>query len=100
MLLGYGMQLLHDSAVVSRKSVDGLLPPTLSTSGLAPIEQLRITPEVMRTEEISKLWAALQAKYRPSVAYEVSVVLIQATRPGRAAPPRAEPGRDRHDHRS
>jgi hypothetical protein len=87
-LLGYGMQLLHDSAVVSRRSVDGLLPPTLSTSGLgAQIEQLRITPELMGTEEISKLWAALQAKYRPSVAYEVSVVLIQATRPGRAAPP-------------
>jgi hypothetical protein len=39
----------------------------------------------MNTEEMSKLWTAMQANYRPTAAYIVSVVLIQSRRPARSA---------------
>ena len=61
------------------------LPPwlrALRDSGLEnQIEQLRITPEYLSTEEMSKFWTATLAHYRPSAAYQVSVVLIQAEDP-------------------
>jgi hypothetical protein len=37
---------------------------------------LRIRQEFLSFEEISKLRSALQARYRPSVAYEVSAVTM------------------------
>ena len=91
-LLGYAMQLLHEHPVLSRDQIrtaltpspdlGAVLPPALralSESGLADqYEQLRITPEYLNSEEMSKLWTAIQANYRPTAAYQVSVVLIQA----------------------
>jgi len=63
----------------------GTLPPwlrALRDSGLQDqIEQLRITPEFLSTEDMSKFWTSTLAHYRPSAAYEVSVVLIQAEDP-------------------
>ncbi len=41
----------------------------------------------MGTDEMSKLWTAIQSHYRPSAAYQVSVVLIEGTRPGRSPLP-------------
>jgi hypothetical protein len=41
----------------------------------------------LSTEELSKLWSALQSKYRPSVAYQASVVLIESRIPGKAPLP-------------
>jgi hypothetical protein len=35
----------------------------------------------MGSEEMSRLWSALQAHYRPTAAFQVSVVLIQSQRP-------------------
>jgi hypothetical protein len=35
----------------------------------------------MSVEEMSRLWSAIQSHYRPSAAYQVSVVLIEARRP-------------------
>ncbi len=100
-LLGYAMQLLHEHPVIPRQAirtalnpspdVGATLPPALralADSGLAEqFEQLRITPEYLNTEELSKLWTATQAHYRPTAAYQVSVVLIESTAPARAAPP-------------
>jgi hypothetical protein len=37
----------------------------------------------MDTEEMSRLWSAIQAHYRPTTAYVVSVVLIEARKPSR-----------------
>jgi hypothetical protein len=45
------------------------------------VEQIKICPQILSTEEMSKLWSAMQAHYRPTAAYQVSVVLIQATKP-------------------
>jgi hypothetical protein len=95
-LLGYGMQLLHETPVLTRAAIrTALAPPTpvvggsglppemqaLSTSELAEqIEQIKIIQQSMSTEELSKLWPAFQAKYRPTAAYQASVVLIESHR--------------------
>jgi hypothetical protein len=102
-LLGYAMQLLHETPIPSRDAirtalsppgmpVDGALLPSvyqaLRASDLAEqYEQIRITPAPMNTEEMSKLWSALQAHYRPTAAYQVSVALIAPSRPARAPLP-------------
>jgi len=92
-LLGYGMQILHETPVLERKAIrDSLMASSVSTGAGLPdelralslseladqVEQLRITPENLSTEEISKLWTAFSAKYRPTAAYQVSVVLIES----------------------
>lgn len=94
MLLGYSMQLLHELSVLPRSTIQSRLedlPPgseVLATAGLAEqIEKIKITPESMSTEEISKLWSAFQTNYRPTAAYLVSVVLIESQQPTRKALP-------------
>ena len=92
-LLGYAMQTLHEMPVLSRDVIrrsleptspidDDLLPPAagdLSASDLAEqVELIKITPHQLNIEEISKLWSAFQTNYRQSVAYHVSVVLIES----------------------
>ena len=66
-----------------------MLPPAfqaLAASDLADqVELIKITPAAMSTDEMSKLWSAIQSHYRPSAAYQVSVVLIEGTRPARLA---------------
>ncbi len=89
-ILGYAMQLLHDCPVLTRDGIRKALSPSspppdfptaLATSELADqVEQLRITPETMDTEEISRLWTALQAHYRTTAAYRVTVVLMESKR--------------------
>ena len=94
-MLGYGMQVLHEAGVLPRDLISARLaelvnPPenVLATSTLAEqIEIIKITPEGLSTEEISKLWSAFQTNYRPTVAYHVSVVLIESDRPTRSALP-------------
>jgi hypothetical protein len=100
-LLGYGMQLLHENPVLDRQAIrdslapgpvtGGILPPALQTLTAAEladqIEQIRITPEAMASEEISRLWTAFGAHYRPTTAYRASVVLIEGRRTTRPALP-------------
>jgi len=100
-LLGYGMQLLHETPGLSRDAIrtalsppspvgGGALPPpfaALSAADLADqFEQLKISPIFLDTEEMYRLWSAMQAHYRPSMAYEVTVVLIESKRPTRTGP--------------
>jgi hypothetical protein len=102
-LLGYGMQLLHENPVLSRQAIRRSLDPpsdninvitlpvalrAFSASGLAEqLEQIKITPEQLDTEEISKLWTAFSAKYRPTASYRVTVVLIESQKPVSTALP-------------
>ena len=58
-------------------------PPTSPTSSSA----VTITQEPMDTEEMSRLWSAIQAHYRPTASYVVSVVLIEARSPSRTPLP-------------
>ncbi len=95
-LLGYAMHLLHETPVLDRQAIRGalsgaavdgsILPPAfqaLSAADIADqVEQIKLTPITLSTEEMSKLWSALQAHYRPTAAYQASVVLVEARRPG------------------
>lgn len=101
-LLGYAMSLLHETPVLSRQQlrtvlggvspVDGSIIPSpfgnLSAEDLADqIELVKITPVFLNTEDLSKLWTSMQARYRPSMAYMASVVLIQSEASIKSAPP-------------
>jgi len=101
-LLGYAMHLLHEQPVLTRDQlravlggvplVDGTILPgpfgALSALDLADqVESIRISPVYLTTDELSKMWTAMQSRYRPSMAYNVSVVLIQGTKPVQTAPP-------------
>ncbi|HEU0202079.1 MAG TPA: DUF4255 domain-containing protein [Burkholderiaceae bacterium] len=95
-LLGYAMHLLHERPVLDRAAIRralnpspldvSMLPPAfqaLAASDLADqVELIKLTPAAMSTDEMSKLWSAIQTHYRPSAAYVASVVLIEGTRPG------------------
>ncbi len=105
-LLGYAIQLLHENPVLGREAIRRALvntqgPPSPVDSRLLPpamealrssdlgdqVELIKITPQPISIEEISKLWSAFQASYRPSVAYQVSVVLIESSRGSMSALP-------------
>ncbi len=94
-LLGWAMQVLHENPILSRQTIQdklaemvtggGPVPPELlliSTTTLSSqIEHIKITPESLSNEEISKLWMAFSTHYRPTTSYQISVVLIQQTQP-------------------
>lgn len=96
-LLGYAMHLLHERPMLDRPAIRralspgtldvAMLPPAfqaLTASDLADqVEALRITALLMPVDEMSKLWTVIKAQYRPSAAYQVSVVLIEAQQPAR-----------------
>ena len=94
-LLGYGLQLLHENPVLSRAAIRAALNPSPTSGALLPsvyqalrsadlaeqVELLKITPTAMNAEEMSRLWSALTAHYRPTAAFQVSVVLIEPQAP-------------------
>ncbi|MCR9088151.1 MAG: DUF4255 domain-containing protein [Rhodobacteraceae bacterium] len=108
-LLGYGMQILHETPVLTRDAirtalggaggpVDASLLPAaqqfIIASDLADqFEQIRITPAVpdkehaMQLEGISNLWSAFSAPLRPSALYHASCVLIESSTPVRSSLP-------------
>lgn len=100
-LLGYGMHVLHERPVLDRAAIRTALNPSplgasilplafqaLTASDLADqVEAVTVTLEPTDTEEMSRLWSAMQAHYRPTASYVVSVVLIEATKPASAALP-------------
>jgi len=100
-LLGCAMQALHETPFLTRDAVRTALSSSaapgdplgdmlraLGTAGLAEqIEQIKITPQTLSTEEMSKLWTAFQAPYRPTAGYLATVVLIESRRPTRQTLP-------------
>ncbi len=83
-VLGAAMSVLHDHPVLGTAEINSALPD----SGLdTQIERVRITPQPMSIDELSKLWTAFQTNYRISAAYEATVVLIDSTRPTRTPLP-------------
>ena len=100
-LLGYAMQLLHEVPVLDRNAittaltpsptVDTTLPPALralADCGLADqVEQIKLVPDPLSSEDMSKLWTAVQSHYRPSAAYVATVVLIESRKPTRPTLP-------------
>lgn len=89
-LLGHAMAALHDHPVLSRQEIidaTGMGSPVPHSDLHTQVERVRITPQSLNAEEMSKLWMTFQTQFRISAAYEVSVVLIDSARPARAALP-------------
>jgi len=103
-LLGYAMQRFHETPVLTRDAIrTALAQPNEPVSGAAilpsalgalaasdlaeQVEQVKLTQHPLNVEEASKLWAAFQTNYRPSVAYHISVVLVQSEGAVRSALP-------------
>jgi hypothetical protein len=89
-LLAHAMILIHDAPVLTRDQIRAALiaEPAVAQSDLADqIELVKLCPEIMNVEEISKLWTAFQTNFRLSVAYQASVLLIERAIPTRIAKP-------------
>lgn len=76
-LLGQAMSVFHDHPLLGKADIEGILPDSKLQH---QIERLRITPDALSLDDMSKLWTSFQAEYRLSTAYEVSVVLIESNR--------------------
>jgi hypothetical protein len=92
-LLAWAMQMFHENPILPRQTVQNLLAAMAATPGATPemtavanttladqVELIKIAPEALSNEEISKLWMAFNTHYRPTTSYKISVVLIQETR--------------------
>lgn len=91
-LLGYVMQLMHQTSVLSNARIRSALNhiATINRSGLLSqaiestsvealteqLDQVNIVPNLLDTDQMSRLWSLLQGSYRPSIAYEVSIVFV------------------------
>jgi hypothetical protein len=92
-LLGYAIHALQQVPSLNRDALRGILDSLASTAGglstpliteigaevlSEGIAEITISPQFPGIEELSRIWSALQARYRPSVAYRVSAVIIDA----------------------
>jgi hypothetical protein len=88
-VLGRAMSVYHDRPVLDRTELEAAVVD--SDLGLQP-ERVRITPESLSVDEMSKLWNTFQTNYRISAAYRVSVVLIESAIAARTPLPVLERG--------
>ncbi|WP_141340271.1 DUF4255 domain-containing protein [Bradyrhizobium sp. USDA 3458] len=99
-LLGYALEMFHETPILARNMVraalqgavnGAILPPIFRTTDPArlsdQIELVKIAPQTLSMDDMSKLWTAFQTHYRTTVAYLVSVVLIERDLPVRAPLP-------------
>jgi hypothetical protein len=93
-LLGHAIDILHELAVLDRERIRAALtalttsadrrvvPPAVATLANADVPErvdaIHVTPEFLTVEDVSKLWSALQARFRPSITYKVTAVPITA----------------------
>jgi hypothetical protein len=104
-LWGYAMELFHE-LVLDRTDIRNLLkfdptdPAPLKIAQIPPdndgrtlddladqIEQIKISPNYLSADELSRLWTAMQARLRPTMVYQASTVLIQRKKPTRSPLP-------------
>lgn len=93
-LLGYAMQLLHETPVLTRTALRRTLTAAAVSPQILPaaysalraadlaeqVELVKLTPAVVSVDEMSKIWTSLQTRYRTSSCYHASVVLIESRR--------------------
>jgi hypothetical protein len=90
-VLGGAMSVLHDHPVLGAAEIRG----ALQRNDLAEqLERIRISWLPLTVDDMSRMWTAFQSQYRVSVAYEVTVVLIDSLRPARAPLPVLTRGQD------
>jgi len=81
LLLGRALAVLNDRSTVPTEILAGLgrSRPQLAGSNLhRQSERVRLTPTSLTLEDMTRLWGVLQTKYRLSVAFQLSVVLIDS----------------------
>jgi Pvc16 N-terminal domain len=83
-VLGRAMSVLHDHPLLGAAEIRSALADAALHD---QVERVRITPQPLSLEELSKLWTTFQTQYRISAGYQVAVVLIESTRPARTALP-------------
>lgn len=83
-LMGRAALTLHDHPILGAAEIQAALP---GTDLHEQIERVRITPMSLSIEEMSRLWGSFTTNYRLSMAYKVSVVLIDSVRPTRTPLP-------------
>jgi hypothetical protein len=89
-ILGAAMLALHDHPLLDPAQVSA----AFADDGVQPqAERIRITLQPLPVEDIFRLWSGFQTQYRLSVAYEVSVVLLESLRGVRAPLPVLARGR-------
>jgi Pvc16 N-terminal domain len=76
-LLGKAMSILHEHPLLTAAEIKAALP---GNDLHEQVEQIRITPQPLSPEDLSRLWSIFQAPYEISVAYQVSVVLMTCER--------------------
>lgn len=92
-LLGCAIQCLHENQILAQEQVHALLASIASAHGSGgpnpilellaassltdEVQPLKISPEFLNTEEMLRLWSSLQAHARPSMTYQVSMVLFE-----------------------
>lgn len=74
--LGIGMRVLHDNPVVDPGGM-----------AVAPFERARVSMQPLSLDDMEKLWTGVSIPRLLSVAYEVSVVLIESEVPARSPLP-------------
>jgi hypothetical protein len=92
-LLGYAVQFILETPVLPRTLIRAALaslPATnsnpvaklLSSEALGDqIEMIKLAPATLSREEMAWVWTALKADYRPTFAFQASVVLMQSQTP-------------------
>lgn len=96
-LLGEAMGVLHDHPLLGAAEIRNATSPVadLADSDLhEQVERVRIALQPLTFEDMSKLWTTFQTHYRVSASYQVSVVLIESTRPPRTPLPVLKRGED------
>jgi hypothetical protein len=83
-VLGHALATLHDHPVLGREEFAGILAGADLDE---QVERIRITPQPLSVDELTKLWTAFQTNARLSASYEVSVVLVSSTRSTRTPLP-------------
>jgi hypothetical protein len=87
-VLGRAMSILHDHPVLGAQEISDATIVDLPDSDLhLQPERIRITPLGLSTDDLFKLWSGFQTNYRVSSAYELTVILIDSTRPSRTPLP-------------
>ncbi|HKT38143.1 MAG TPA: DUF4255 domain-containing protein [Ktedonobacterales bacterium] len=99
-LLGSAMELLHETPVLTRETIAPALA-SLAERGasgasvfadvIESIDRITLSPEFLSMEDLSRLWSALQARFRLSATYQASVLMRAAS--DDAAPTRSSPNR-------
>lgn len=92
-LLGHAIQCLYETPILTGETIRSALASMSTSNGsstaltalpasamIEQLEQIKISPEFLSMEEMSKLWSSLQTRARLSVTYQVSVILIENRR--------------------